>query len=232
MFNSISNNIQKSSSINLTANFNNEIKFLEKQKYNIQEQIDKISNSKMPDKNKQEMVKNLQEQIKQIDSQIQQEKIEEIKKNVNTENAENNKTNTNYNEDEELTYIETAVTYNKIKNISKIKSNIKSSSRILRAEAKLDEGRMGGGPEMAAKKIKKAEELEEKAYKIDLQVAKDNNKVNENNKVNKEEKEELNKNSIINKEKEDVNKDIIKDNERKELTYLDKNYNKKLDQFV
>lgn len=147
---------------------NNIIKLLEKQKMQLQEQIQKINESKMDPKMKQEKVKELTEQINEIETQIRQKHMEKMKPDDEKVDSKNN---TSYGDDKtqgekpdggiNSEYMISAVSgYSDLKTIGKVRTELKGQLRIALRE----------NPEAAqgiAKKIEKLEgDIQKKSEKI------------------------------------------------------------------
>lgn len=142
----------------------NVIKQLEKQKVQLQEQIQKVNESKMDDKMKQERIKALKEQIQQIDTEIHQRQMEKINQNKNQDNKQQNtgdkvdsiEDNSGLTDISQLT--QASATYTQAKIISTVRGNLKGKSNVLNMEIKLDSGR-GGDPK---RKVAELENIESK----------------------------------------------------------------------
>lgn len=147
---------------------NNIIKLLEKQKMQLQEQIQKISESKMDPKMKQEKIKELTERINEIETQIRQKQMEKMKPDDEKVDSKNN---TSYEDDKaqgekpdggiNSEYMISAVSgYSDLKTIGKVRTELKGRLRIALRE----------NPEAAqgiAKKIEKLEgDIQKKSEKI------------------------------------------------------------------
>lgn len=149
---------------------NNIIKLLEKQKMQLQEQIQKISESKMDPKMKQEKIKELTERINEIETQIRQKQMEKMKPDDEKVDSKNN---TSYEDDKaqgEKTdgginseYMISAVSgYSDLKTIGKVRTELKGQLRIATHSGKNPEA----GQEIA-KKIEKLEgDIQKKSEKI------------------------------------------------------------------
>lgn len=128
---------------------NNAIKLLEKQKMQLQEQIQQTNESKLDDKAKQERIKQLQDQIQQIDMEIQQIRIEKLNKSQNTspkaEKDQSNKIdNTNSSNSGGMPQlIQADLTYSQAKMMNSIKKDLGSQRKVLEKEISLDESRGG-----------------------------------------------------------------------------------------
>ncbi|MFL0268063.1 FlxA-like family protein [Candidatus Clostridium radicumherbarum] len=130
---------------------NNAIKLLEKQKMQMQEQIQKVRASKMDDKTKQEKIKSIQDQIEQINMEIQQRRSEMLNQNKNTNQENKSKqSNTDASEDNSNSadmsqLVQASTTYSQAKIIHRIKNSLNGKSNVLKIEIELDSGR-GGDP--------------------------------------------------------------------------------------
>ncbi|MGE5630552.1 MAG: FlxA-like family protein [Caulobacteraceae bacterium] len=126
---------------------NNIIKLLEKQKEQLQEQIQKTNESKLDDKAKQDRIKQLQAQIQQIDMEIQQMRSERLNRNnarknvaidsqttvnnISGDSAENNLSGMN-------DLIQAASSYSNMKMLKNTKNKMQNSGQIIKTEIKLD----------------------------------------------------------------------------------------------
>ncbi|WP_129595813.1 FlxA-like family protein [Anaerophilus nitritogenes] len=185
----------------LKSNFNSdhEIKLLQDQKIRTQEKINKIKQGDAPQKVKQELIKPLQEQIQQIDMQIHQKQMEKINKTKEIE-AQQEK---NPPQQEGVVYspmnnlLEASTTYSQSKVLNGIKKDLKGQSNILKIEAKLDGGRMGGD---GSDKLKKASALDQKVYEIENKIDEKIKKTQESIEKSYDKEDE---NKISSKEKEE-----------------------------
>lgn len=153
---------------------NNIIKILEKQKMQLQEQIQKINESKMDPKMKQERVKELTEQINEIETQIRQKQMQKIMPNDDKVDSKNNTYYKDNKTKDERTdggtnskYMISAVSgYSDLKTMGKVRTELKGQLRIARRE----------NPEAAqgiAKKIEKLEgDIQKKSEKINNDLKK------------------------------------------------------------
>lgn len=148
----------KSSAHFSPLNNNNDIKLLEKQKMQLQEQIQKVKESKIDNKTKQEKVKQLQDQIQQIDIEIQQKQSEKLNKKQNidkqTARKQPSKVDNQYsNNFTGITHlIEADITYSKVKIMNKVKNNLEAKGKILKIEIEADESRSLSGSKASAKR--------------------------------------------------------------------------------
>lgn len=158
---------------------NNLIKMLEKQKMQLQEQIQKVTESKMDDKIKQDKVKQLQDQIQQIDMQIQQTQKEKFNQNQNIkQQTANSQTNPAYNEEggslvgmSDL--IQASATYTQSKIVNSTKNSLNDKGRVLKIEIELDEIRGGD----AKAKREELQEIESRKQSLDKRLGETNKKV-------------------------------------------------------
>lgn len=121
-----------------SINGNNYIKMLEKQKMQLKEQIQKVSESKMDTKMKQEKVEELNKQIVEIEAQIRIKRMEEMKpdfKNADSENKD--KFEDNKAQDEQFDsginskHMISAVNgYSDLKVLGKVRTELKAKLRI------------------------------------------------------------------------------------------------------
>ena len=204
---SVSSN-NRNNSLNRIKNIDNEIKLLEKQKLNVQEQISKVREGKASEDVKRELIKPLEEQIRILDQQIQQEQMDKIKKDdhkdgknslkKNSNNTKADKNSIKFSDDTD-NLVNAGLTYSKIKTAHGIKVKISGESKILKMEAKMDMGR--GKFEIAEKKELKASNLDMNVNKLDKNIAKENKKIKniENHNTTKPEKEDTNSHEINHK---------------------------------
>lgn len=153
----------------------NDIKFLEKQKDQIKEQILKVNQSKMDSKAKQERVKQLNEQLEQLDTQIQQKKMEKVRQNLvkSESGAQNNTDSQNIGAQPQTDeYISTvnskhmisaASTYSDMKTLGKVRTELKNQLRLATSSGENPEA-----GEAIADKIENVEsDILKKSRKID-----------------------------------------------------------------
>lgn len=192
-------------------NDNNVIKLLEKQKMQLQEQIQKTSESKLDDRTKQDRIKQLQDQIQQIDMEIQQKRNEKINQSQNqntTQQAEISRVNgTAYEDSSNLGgmshLIQASASYSQAKIMNSTKNDLNGKSNILKMEIKLDEERSGDA------KAKRAELQKTEARKQML-----DKKVEETLQISQKQVKEASKienknNEVINQETDDKQKTIV-----------------------
>ncbi|EGD47628.1 hypothetical protein Cpap_1822 [Ruminiclostridium papyrosolvens DSM 2782] len=228
-----------STSSNITyapMGFDNSIKLLEKQKMQLQEQIQKVNESKMDPKMKQEKVKELTEQITDIESQIRQKRMEKIKPDYGKVDSKNN----NYNEDNKAQYEKSDVSinsknmisavtgYSDLKTMGKVRTDLKNQLRIASHSDKSPEAGQG-----IAKKIEKLEgDIHKKSEKINSDLrkaAKDGEKTGKQetkNDIKEDSKDKENPVSIITGDAEsiqDENRGIISSNDVKSSEKVIKN---------
>lgn len=219
--------------------YDNSIKLLEKQKMQLQEQIQKVNESKLDPKMKKEKVKELTEQITDIESQIKQKRMEKIKPdngNVDSKNNTYNEDNKAQDEKSDVSinskYMISAVTrYSDLKTMGKARTNLKNQLRIATHSDKSPEAGQG-----IAKKIEKLEgDIHKKSEKINSDLrkaAKDGEKTGKQetkNDIKNEDKE--NPVSIITGDTEsnqDENRGIISSNDVKSSEKVIKNGKEKV----
>ncbi|WP_409340637.1 FlxA-like family protein [Paenibacillus sp. MBLB4367] len=133
------------SNVSFPLSNDNGIKQLEKQKIQLQEQIQKTNESKLDHKSKQERVKQLQEQIQQIDVQIQQKRTEKL-----NENQETNQQAKSVPSVADVTdagsslagmshLIQASTTYSQSITMNKTKNSLVGKGKVLESEIKFDE---------------------------------------------------------------------------------------------
>lgn len=187
-------------------NNNKEIELLEKQKVQLQEQIQKINESKTDSKTKQEKIKQLQDQIQQIETRIQQKQNEKLNRQHNTDKANKKKQPSNVEQSSTsfsgmTQLIDADITYSKAKIMNKVKNNLNGKSKILKKEIEIDESRSLSGSKASAKR-KELQEIEFKKQTLEKEVGKINKTAQEQ--VGQTKNEEIENN---NKDKDDKNND-------------------------
>jgi DNA repair exonuclease SbcCD ATPase subunit len=137
---------------------NNAIKLLEKQKAQLQEQIQKTNESKMDNKVKQDKIKQLQDQIQQIDMEILQRRREKLTPKNNRQ-AVDNQSGANSPADHEDGHlagmsdlIQASSAYSQAKVMNGTKNHLSGISRILKKEIELDEARSLSGNKAVSKR--------------------------------------------------------------------------------
>lgn len=162
----------------------NEIKLLQEQKSNLQEQMQKIREGKMDNQTKQERIKELQTQIEQIDMQIAEKRSEKLNAKQtqksdqdtvnNHQNAGNSQNNTNLSGMSQL--VQANSSFSQVQIINRTKKGFEGRSNILRMEIKLDSARQGGN---TAPKIKELGEIQSKSAKLDKKISSELKKTHE-----------------------------------------------------
>ena len=137
---------------------NNAIKLLEKQKAQLQEQIQKTNESKMDNKAKRDKIKQLHDQIQQIDMEILQRRREKLTQNDNRQAADNQSganSLTDYEDDHAAgmsDLIQASSAYSQAKVMNGTKNHLSGISRILKKEIELDEARSLSGNKAVSKR--------------------------------------------------------------------------------
>lgn len=162
---SISSNSYGNSS---ALNMKNEIRMLEKQKEQLEDQIKKINESDMNDKIKQENIKMLKEQIQQIESLIRQKESEKLTQSMNT--AENDSVGSeksapkkvmNNSSGDDLSSMTGLIAANSSVSKARIQNGVKNSLEsegdVLKIEIELDAGRGHSGLAVERKRQQLAE---------------------------------------------------------------------------
>lgn len=133
---------------------NNQIKLLEKQQADLQEQIQKTANSKMDQETKRQKIKELQDQLQQIASQIQQLRSEKLQpKNQDNDGAAAAKpadAQEGTGLPDMTSFLQATATYSQAQVIQKAKTGLHGKGNVLEMEIKLDEGRGGAIPSKKA----------------------------------------------------------------------------------
>ncbi|SKC79340.1 coiled-coil domain-containing protein [Maledivibacter halophilus] len=218
---------------------NKMIQAFENQKGRLQEQIEKIKESESDPKIKQERISELKKQIEEIDVQIQQTKLEsmtkkkedlkkaaknkESKLDENNSKDENNNNGIDSSKFQSLTEIDT--TYSEMKNLSKVRTDLKGKARVAASEIALDASR---GQDVSRKikefgkmdgRIKAVEKsIMKKGYEIQEEIESTNDNENTKEKVEKsQEKEVENQGNEENKNKPDLEKERNEVENRKSL---------------
>lgn len=178
---SVSTNIK---SIALPSTENNDIKLIEKQKERLQEQLQKVKDSKMDDKLKQEKVKVIQEQITQANADIQRIRAEQLKQNKDPEPVvapsqnvidAGGKADKTGDQVELSSLVQASATYSNIKTMSKIKKNMSGHAEILKTEIKFDEK----SGHIAKEKRAEVSEINKKSGVLDEKIGKFQNRAME-----------------------------------------------------
>ncbi|QTL98753.1 hypothetical protein GM661_12650 [Iocasia frigidifontis] len=184
---------------------NNAISRLEKQKMQLEEQIEKIKKSDIADQIKQDRVEQLEERIQEIEIEIQNKQREKL----------NQKKNTNQQKHSEQSIISTqgddglsrdmsgllgaSITNSKLKTMNNTKNSLNRKGDVLEAEIKLDESRGGEA------KAKKAELQDIESRKQIL-----NKKIGDTFQEGQSQLEEVSKQEIKNSDKNNKN-ELISD---------------------
>lgn len=142
---------------------NSEIKMLEKQKEQLEKQIQTTKESNMDAKSKQDTIKLLREQIQQIETQIQQKRNEKLTEGINN-NSDDNGSKSQSQADNTVTQeaslsgmsdlLQANASLSKARIMSNTKDNLVGKGNILEQEIKLDESR---GVDPKAKKAELAD---------------------------------------------------------------------------
>lgn len=214
---------------------NRRIQILENQKIRLEDQLEKVKKSDCDSKMKKRRINEIKSQIQEIESQIQQVKLENLTKNKEMEEYTKNKKDENFNKKKDkandteidsskiqhLTKIDTI--YSEMKELSKVRTDLKGKARVLEGEIALDSSR-------GADVSHKAEELGGvngrlqgvensimgKGYKVQKEVEKSNDDEKNTKKTKKiQDKESQNSNKNKDLEKLNLNKDD-KDTKNKE----------------
>lgn len=148
-----------------------DIRILEKQKTQLMEQLQKVSESKLDDKSKQERIKQLQEQIQQIELQIQQKQSEKYRQKNEQAVSKERGTPTHsasishVSDSADISkLVEASGTYNQAKIMSNTRERIHGNGNVLKMEIKLDEQR-GVDPKRKKKELHQIESTEENISK-------------------------------------------------------------------
>lgn len=205
------------------------IQALENQKSKLVEQIGKIKESDCDYKLKQERITEIKKQIQEIDSQIRQAKLESITKKdelkETTEKQENkiderkkkdnkNKGGVDSSRVEHLTKIDNI--YSEIKGFSKLRTYLKGEARVKNAEIGADSSRGAN----VSDKIEELVEIEGRIEKIEKNMGKYGNEIQEEIKRSSEEENNTaeKENKIEDTNKNENGKDS-KDKNRKSLDF-------------
>lgn len=167
----------------------NEDKFIElltKHKMQLQEQIQKVKDSKLDSKIKQERVGQLQSQIQEIEMQIQQVQAERLRKSQEknrTRQATDNQTSAAVGSNSAnvggiADLIGASSTYSKAKLMNNIRDEFTGRARILKIEIETDEARSISGSSASSKRNELAK-LESSMKDLDDKVAVSYKKVKE-----------------------------------------------------
>lgn len=180
----------------------NIIQMLEKQKMQLQNQIQKVKEGKMDAKLKQQKIEEITEQITQIDTQIRQEQMKKIKHEENKSESQNS---TNNQEDETQSqntgggissgYMVSAVTgYSELKTLGKVRTALKGELRIATSSGENTEAGAG---------------IQEKISKVEQDMQKKTNKINRD--LKKASEEQAAKKEAIEEDKQETKGVNVKD---------------------
>lgn len=133
------NSVSANSNITYAQGDTSIVRTLEKQKLQLQDQIQKVKESKMDSKLKQETVDQLTEQISQIDAQIKQEQMKKLTPEASKDDSENSSTDKQQDETDgqnnsggiSSKYMVSAVSgYSDLKTMGKVRTQLKGDLRI------------------------------------------------------------------------------------------------------
>lgn len=153
------------------------IELLNKQKMQLQDQIQKVNEGKLDSKAKQERIKQLQDQIQQIDTEIQQIQSEKLRKSQ----EKNGTRQTTDDQSAGLTGANSAnvagmadlvgasLTYSKAKIMNNVKDEFTGRARILKKEIELDESRSVSAGSASSKR-NELEKIESRMKDLDDKV--------------------------------------------------------------
>lgn len=166
------------------------IKLLEKQKMQLQEQIQKVNESKMDPKMKQEKIDGLTEQITQIEAQIQQKRTEQIKPDYDKADSQSNKNEDDKTQDESYGgsidskhMISAVVGYSDLKTMGKVRTQLKNELRMATHSGESPEAGIG-----IQEKIDELEgDMQKKSEKINKDLKKASKEVQKTQKREKQE---------------------------------------------
>lgn len=194
---------------------NNAIKLLEKQKMQLQEQIQKTNVSKMDDKTKQDRIKQLQDQVQQIDIEIQQKQRERLDQSQsNNQQAANNQSNINNSTDNEddsnlagmPDLMQASSTYSRAKIMNSAKNSLNGKGRILKKEIESDESRSLSGSKAVSKR-QELQEIESREQILGKKVAETTQTAH--NQVKAASRKESENSDASNKDKNEINSDTL-----------------------
>lgn len=192
-----------SSAIHSSSNNDKEIRSLEKEKMHLQDQIQKINESKLDSRTKQSEIKQVQDQIQQIDDEIKQMQTERFRQNQDQDSDQKvNKSQSNVTADENGSgnnlagvsdLIKAGSTYSNIKIMSNTKNSLhnlgnevgnEGAGSITGVEDVSNEQRLAGikSHEMAlGRKVADADlKLQKQVKEASTKAVKNNNKINKN----------------------------------------------------
>ncbi|MEN6389580.1 MAG: hypothetical protein ABFD04_04140 [Syntrophomonas sp.] len=163
----------------LKSSEDSEIAALEKTKSRLQEQIEKIKESKLDAKSKQERIKVLQDRIQQTDSTIQQKKLDKMRQKEVTSSASSQDTAPNtYEQASDRTLIQISSSYEQMRAMNSVKNTLEGEAHVLAGEIALDRSR-GGSTAAVDKKSEKLEDLKEKQQDLNQKIGENNSEMNE-----------------------------------------------------
>jgi hypothetical protein len=164
----------------LKSSEDSEINALEKNKGRLQEQIEKVKESNLDAKSKQDRIKVLQDQIQQIDATIQQKKLDKMRPKEVTApvSSEDPSPTANGQFTADRTLLQLSSSYDQMRTMHSIKNTLKGEARVLASEIALDQSR-GGSAAAVDKKREKLEDLKEKQSDLNRKIAEKNSEMNE-----------------------------------------------------
>lgn len=151
------------------TNGNDEINQLQKQKEQLQDQIQKLKESKIDEKTKMEKVKELQAQIQLVDAEIQRLKNEKLDASKSKENEKVNQSSVTPVDGKDSIsgmsqLLQANTSFSKAQVLNKVKNDINGRTDVLKIEVKLDSAR-GGSTSKKIEEIQKNEAKINKLYK-------------------------------------------------------------------
>lgn len=216
---SVNNSTVQNSKVSGKSNTEKQVASLEKQKMNIDEQIDSIKNSSTDERTKREQIAELEAQKTTIESQIaslrkeeSEEKTDGSKEKGKTrENKDTYVKNNESKEDIQLKNVQNILT--SISSISKLSSMKKHASSEINT-LKYEMSTQKNGP--THYEISRMAELNEKITKLDSEITKKTRKINKTLKNGAEKLKHADKKEKIEKSAEKKKTDKLK-NEAKEV---------------
>lgn len=167
-------------SVTNTSNYSpmgdNIIQMLEKQKMQLQNQIQKVKEGKMDAKLKQQKVEELTEQITQIETQIRQEQMKKMRPEENKSDSQDS-TNSQVDKTQSQNtgggissgYMISAVTgYSDLKTLGKVRTSLKDELRIATSSGE----NPGAGAGIQARLSKVEQDMQKKTNKINTDLKK------------------------------------------------------------
>ncbi|ADK14073.1 FlxA-like family protein [Clostridium ljungdahlii] len=202
-----------------------EVKSLERQKADLEKQLDSIKNGSGDTRTKEQLMKPIQEEIQQIDAEIQQKQVDSVsskndhsdgKSNTNTNSSRINTQNSGQYSGENL-LLDASKIYKQIETVNSAKNGLISKAKEFNSDADMDE--MTHNPRMAEIDRGKAAESKASAVSLESKIGKLNGQMNRDVKNETEKIKDVDS-TVEEKRETDDKQSVLKD---KNLKEYDKN---------